>query len=116
MSNHSFPMSVGPFAKTLRRAWRDARIAVFMPLFLAASLFLIVGIAADGSLTEPITFCTWLRDGNFTLLGMQEHARNDNDGRLAPVPGTGLGILRDDLPMRAKGVAASPAAQRCRRR
>lgn len=46
MSNHSFPMSVGPFAKTLRRAWRDARIAVFMPLFLAASLFLIVGIAA----------------------------------------------------------------------
>jgi glutamate dehydrogenase len=48
------------------------------------------------NLAEAITFCRWLRDGNFTLLGIREH-RLDGAGKLAPVMGSELGILRSGI-------------------
>ena len=48
-------------------------------------------------LLETLDFCRWLRDGQFTFLGMREYAlRGPADiGELEEVSGSGLGILRD---------------------
>ena len=43
---------------------------------------------------EALSFLDWLTAHNFTFLGLREY-RLDG-GVLAPVPGSGLGILRDD--------------------
>jgi hypothetical protein len=54
----SVQVDVGPFARALRRAWRDTRIAVFMPLFLAGSITSVVALAAltQGSMFEGASF------------------------------------------------------------
>ena len=52
---------------------------------------------APAVLAESVAFCRWLRDGNFTFLGLREF-RVDGDeatGELVPVDGSGLGVLRD---------------------
>ncbi|MDH3579018.1 MAG: NAD-glutamate dehydrogenase [Hyphomicrobiales bacterium] len=48
-------------------------------------------------LAESIQFLKWLLDDNFTLLGMRAFAfvGDEKTGTLEPVPGSGLGILRD---------------------
>ena len=48
-------------------------------------------------LAESIQFLKWLQDNNFTLLGMRAFAfvGGEKQGRLEPVPNSGLGILRD---------------------
>ncbi|RME95414.1 MAG: NAD-glutamate dehydrogenase, partial [Alphaproteobacteria bacterium] len=48
-------------------------------------------------LTESVQFLKWLRDDNFTFLGMRAFAfvGGEKTGRLEPVPESGLGILRD---------------------
>ncbi len=48
-------------------------------------------------LSESLAFCRWLRNGQFTFLGMREY-RLDGDvarGELVPIEGSGLGVLRD---------------------
>lgn len=50
-----------------------------------------------GLLAEALAFCRWLRDGQFTFLGMRE-VRLASDGSAASletVPGSALGVLRD---------------------
>src|SRR5215217_804539 len=42
---------------------------------------------------EPVRFLEWLSEHNFTFLGMREYRLEGED--LAPVDGSGLGILRD---------------------
>jgi glutamate dehydrogenase len=42
---------------------------------------------------EPLRFLDWLIEHNFTFLGVREYRLAD--GQLAPVAGSGLGILRD---------------------
>ena len=51
---------------------------------------------APGLLAETLAFCRWLRDGQFTFLGLREQKLvGDLDtGLLDPVPGSGLGVLR----------------------
>ncbi len=46
---------------------------------------------------EALAFMEWLRDNNFTLLGLREYAYvgDAGQGRLEPIDTTGLGILRD---------------------
>jgi glutamate dehydrogenase len=48
-------------------------------------------------LAETIDFCRWLRGGQFTFLGMREYRLEGGaeDGELAVVAGSGLGILTD---------------------
>ncbi len=58
-------------------------------------------LRAGGSIAEAITFCRWLRDGNFTLLGLREHGHGGSGSDLVAMHGSGLGILREDLPGQA---------------
>ena len=53
-------------------------------------------IAVD-ELAEAIQFLQWLIDNNFTFLGLREYdfRGSPKTGRLKPVEGSGLGILRD---------------------
>jgi glutamate dehydrogenase len=53
-------------------------------------------IAVD-ELAEAIQFLQWLIDNNFTFLGLREYDFKGSaaNGRLKPVEGSGLGILRD---------------------
>lgn len=52
---------------------------------------------APGLLSESLAFCRWLRDGNFTFLGLREFRLQGDieSGDLVPVDGSGLGVLRD---------------------
>jgi glutamate dehydrogenase len=52
---------------------------------------------ARDALSESIAFLRWLRDGQFTFLGMREYTLHGNEqtGELLPIDGSGLGILRD---------------------
>ncbi|MGC1954231.1 MAG: NAD-glutamate dehydrogenase domain-containing protein, partial [Gammaproteobacteria bacterium] len=53
-------------------------------------------------IAEAIQFLEWLNTDNFTLLGVQEYVIVDDD--LAPMPETGLGLLRQpDLPVLRRG-------------
>lgn len=52
------------------------------------------GAAPAAQREEAARFVEWLTEHNFTFLGVREY-RLENDA-LLPVPGTGLGILRDD--------------------
>ena len=51
----------------------------------------------EAALTEAIHFLAWLADHNFTFLGMREYRlQGEGENRtLAPLEGSGLGILRD---------------------
>ncbi|HXF54754.1 MAG TPA: NAD-glutamate dehydrogenase [Hyphomicrobiaceae bacterium] len=48
-------------------------------------------------LAESIAFLRWLRDGQFTFLGMRDYRLEGSEetGELVPVAGSGLGVLRD---------------------
>jgi glutamate dehydrogenase len=49
-------------------------------------------------IAEARAFLAWIADHHFTFLGYREYALSAEDGsgeRLRPIPGTGLGILRD---------------------
>ncbi len=49
-------------------------------------------------LAESISFLQWLVNGNFTFLGARDlivSNNHDQSGELEPVPGAGLGLLRD---------------------
>jgi glutamate dehydrogenase len=48
-------------------------------------------------LTESVAFLRWLRDGQFTFLGIRDYRLEGSEetGELVPIPGSGLGVLRD---------------------
>ena len=59
-------------------------------------------------LTEGMAFLQWLLDDHFTFLGARNYkfARSAESGELEPVPGSGLGILRDpDMQVLRRGGA-----------
>ncbi|HWF49747.1 MAG TPA: NAD-glutamate dehydrogenase [Solirubrobacteraceae bacterium] len=62
-----------------------------------------------GETAEARAFLAWTEDHHFTFLGYREYALvtdNDEDA-LSPIPGTGLGILRDEeLPRRSRRLPA----------
>ncbi|MGC9952915.1 MAG: NAD-glutamate dehydrogenase [Rhizomicrobium sp.] len=52
-------------------------------------------VPAD-ELAESLAFLEWLGDNHFTFLGCRDYSfTNDEDGRLDPVEGSGLGVLAD---------------------
>ena len=84
----------------LTQVYRDVALASGDRDAMAARLdALIEGLGhgpsplPEAETAEARAFLDWLRDGHFTLLGMQEHAI---EGEAHPlVPGTSLGVLRD---------------------
>ncbi|AMO22432.1 NAD-glutamate dehydrogenase [Ramlibacter solisilvae] len=74
----------------------------------------------EAAVAEARAFLQWLADDHMTLLGYRQHdlVREGSDIGLRPVPGSGLGVLRDKrqdqlsasfsaLPARARAVAAA---------
>ncbi|NRB31776.1 MAG: NAD-glutamate dehydrogenase, partial [Rhizobiaceae bacterium] len=49
-------------------------------------------------IAEAVQFLQWLTNNNFTFMGLREYSYigNRKKGELKPVPGSALGILRDD--------------------
>jgi glutamate dehydrogenase len=90
--------------ETLSVLLDDVRIAVTDWQTMLARLDRAIGALErtpppipPGLLAESLAFCRWLRDGQFTFLGLREY-RLEGDpetGDLVPVDGSGLGVLRD---------------------
>jgi glutamate dehydrogenase len=54
-------------------------------------------------IAEAIQFLEWLIDNNFTLLGVRDHVFAGKQSDLVPVRESGLGLLRDDVPLLTRG-------------
>jgi glutamate dehydrogenase len=99
----------------------DVRVAVEdYPRMQAMAIRLAERLAAEEGPRVPAetqALLRWLADNHFTFLGYREYDLVDGpDGMaLLAVPGTGLGILRDDRPG-STSFAALPAAVRARAR
>ncbi|MFB4313274.1 NAD-glutamate dehydrogenase [Actinomadura sp. 21ATH] len=52
----------------------------------------------DKELAEGVELLDWLADGHFTFLGYRDYTLTEDGAALRPVPGTGLGVLRNDKP------------------
>ncbi len=50
---------------------------------------------AEDEVAEAVAFLRWIRNDNFVFLGVREYRFPDGDTAADPVPGTGLGLLRD---------------------
>jgi glutamate dehydrogenase len=63
---------------------------------------------SEDEIEEAAAFLQWLLDGNFTFLGMREHAfvQRDKGQAREAIPGAGLGLLRDPERMAAQGPAS----------
>ncbi|HEV7524621.1 MAG TPA: NAD-glutamate dehydrogenase domain-containing protein, partial [Acidimicrobiia bacterium] len=66
-------------------------------------------------LVEGKALLGWLADEHFTFLGYRAYELTDDD-QLRPVPGTGLGLLRDAPEDPSTGFAALPPAVRAKAR
>ncbi|MFC4910417.1 NAD-glutamate dehydrogenase [Actinomadura gamaensis] len=62
---------------------------------------------AENERAETVELLDWLADGHFTFLGYRDYTLTEDGTALRPVPGTGLGILRNDKP-ESGGFAALP--------
>jgi glutamate dehydrogenase len=95
----------GELAADLRRVLDDLRVAMEdQRRMRAAARDLVTELTeAKGSgpeEAEAAELLAWLSAGHFTFLGYREYAlaRHDHEPELRPVSGTGLGLLRHDLP------------------
>ncbi|MFL6139235.1 MAG: NAD-glutamate dehydrogenase [Frankiaceae bacterium] len=91
-------------AVDLRRVLADVRLTVadWVPMRARAELIAAgleaAGRAADpAELAEAADFLRWLAEDHFTFIGARDYALRRDGGRqlLEPVPGSGLGVLRE---------------------
>ena len=66
---------------------------------------------AQKEIAESVEFLDWLADGHFTFLGYREYTLSEDVAALRPVPGTGLGILREDRGESGSFAALPPEAR-----
>src|SRR5262249_28498361 len=71
---------------------------------------------SDDEVDRGIQFLEWLADDHFTFLGYREYhlEREGDDESLRGVPGSGLGILRDDPDLGAVGKLPKKGAEMAR--
>ncbi|MGE5762335.1 MAG: NAD-glutamate dehydrogenase, partial [Mycobacterium leprae] len=72
----------------------------------------------ESDVLEARELLTWLADNHFTFLGYREYDLVDEDGEdvLRPVPGTGLGILRERGETASRSFAKLPPEVRAKAR
>ncbi len=99
----SSPEALARIETTLTETLRDVRAAVEDWQAIRGRLATLTGELghspppADDA-AEVVAFLRWLLDDHFTLLGYREYrfAASDTRSDLVVVPGSGLGVLRDD--------------------
>ncbi|MDX6744548.1 NAD-glutamate dehydrogenase [Actinocorallia sp. A-T 12471] len=69
----------------------------------------------DKEIAEGVELLDWLADGHFTFLGYRDYDLSDDGTTLVPVPGTGLGILREEK-QESGSFAAMPPEVRAKAR
>jgi glutamate dehydrogenase len=89
--------------RDLLRVLQDVRVAVEdEPKMRSRAGEIALGIRdeppplAEKELDEGVELLDWLADGHFTFLGYRDYTLSDGGTALRPVPGTGLGVLRND--------------------
>jgi len=91
----------------IRRVLRDVREAVedwprmvVRASTLADELELHPPVTvAESEVSESVDLLRWLADEHFTFLGYREYELSADGSHLEPIPGTGLGIMRNDRTM-----------------
>ncbi|MCP2335261.1 NAD-glutamate dehydrogenase [Actinomadura rupiterrae] len=98
----------------LQRVLQDVRVSVEDEPKMRARANEIAELVAstpppvpESERDETVELLDWLADGHFTFLGYRDYTLTDDGDALIPVPGTGLGILRNDKP-ESGGFAALP--------
>src|SRR5215831_5838240 len=99
--------------KDLQRVLLDVRVAVEdYPKMIEATQRLADRLGTEGpkAPAETQALLRWLADNHFTFLGYREYdlVEGEHGMALAPVPGTGLGILRHDKKGSASFAALPP--------
>src|SRR5499427_4858506 len=106
-------VSLAELEKDLQRVLMDVRVAVEdYPKMTEAALRLADRLETEGpkAPAETQALLRWLADNHFTFLGYREYdlVEGEHGMALAPVPGTGLGILRHDKKGSASFAALPP--------
>ncbi|MBZ5732880.1 NAD-glutamate dehydrogenase [Nocardioides sp. TRM66260-LWL] len=117
---------VAPLVERLQAVLRDVREAVEdWPRLRHRMLEVVEELRSDPpalpdeEVRQGAELLEWLADDHFTFLGYREYVLDAGDGEdtLRHVPGTGLGILRDDpLPDASGSFGRLPAAVRAKAR
>ena len=80
----------------VRLAVRDWRAMMDRLTDTAASLGRNPPAISEAELDENIAFLDWMAENHFTFLGCRDYVfSKEGEGRLEPVPQSGLGLLRD---------------------
>jgi len=106
-------VSLAELEKDLQRVLLDVRVAVEdYPKMTETALQLADRLGNEGpkAPAETQALLRWLADNHFTFLGYREYdlVEGEQGMALAPVPGTGLGILRHDKKRSASFEALPP--------
>ena len=105
VDRHLTAAELGALEADVRRVLGDVRAAVEDFPAMREAVERMIAAARAGTpryeadeIEEAVAFLTWLLDDNFVLLGYREYAiEGANEERaIAVVPGSGLGILRDE--------------------
>ena len=119
---HTDPAELDALKGHLERVIGEVRAAVSdWGEMRQRALDLVAELSGDPPPLEPDevaeanAFLGWLEEGNFTFLGYREYELSDKDSdlKLVSVPGTGLGILRQDEAT-SRGFEQLPPAVRAR--
>ncbi|MFO1430335.1 MAG: NAD-glutamate dehydrogenase [Candidatus Competibacteraceae bacterium] len=106
VDRQSDPAFLESLGQALRRVLDDVRVAVEDWRPMRSRMLEITATLDSAGLPPPVrseldeieAFLHWTTDGNFTFLGYRDYDLLDQNGELIlrAVPGSGLGILRDD--------------------
>ncbi|HEV3379175.1 MAG TPA: NAD-glutamate dehydrogenase [Thermoleophilaceae bacterium] len=104
VARHTDPAELSELERHLLRVMGEVRAAVEdWPAMRARALDVVADLGTDpppldsGEVAEARAFMAWLEDHNFTFLGARDYTLGcdeNGEARLASVPGSGLGVLR----------------------
>ena len=102
----------------LERVLDDVRVAAEdEPAMRARAALIAAGVEAappplpHKELAESVELLNWLADGHFVFLGYRDYELSEDGTALRPVPGSGLGILREEKKESGSFAALPPEAR-----